>query len=99
MRALTSSVLHTDPRGTSPDISMIPAPVKAVTSAATWQSRLAFRPPGLSPVSPAMIRSRRSLPPGLSSREITHLDLAVAGTLPEDAHAHSRLGRAPPSTG
>ena len=39
MSALTSSVVHTDPRGTSPDISMIPAPLMPVTSAHTSQRR------------------------------------------------------------
>ena len=39
MRSLTASVVHTDPRGRSPDISMIPAPFVPVTSAHTSQSR------------------------------------------------------------
>ena len=40
-------MVHTEPRGTSPDISMIPAPVMPVTSAHTSQSRFvsSFRRP------------------------------------------------------
>ena len=59
MSALTSSVVHTEPRGTSPHISMIPAPVIPVTSAHTRQSR-AVSAPGSSPSNRATIRCRRS---------------------------------------
>ena len=59
MSALTSLVVHTEPRGTSPDISMIPAPVMPVTSAHTSHSRFvsSSEPP---PASRLRIRSRRS---------------------------------------
>ena len=39
MTSLTALVEHSEPRATSPDISMIPAPVIAVTSAPTSHSR------------------------------------------------------------
>ena len=44
MRSLTSSVVHTEPAGTSPDISMIPAPLMPATSAHTSHSLFVSSP-------------------------------------------------------
>src|ERR1700728_1401755 len=58
MMELTSLVVHTEPRGRSSDISMIPAPLIPVTSALTSHSRLAPSVP--SSTSRPRIRNRRS---------------------------------------
>jgi len=45
INALTSSTAHTDPTGTSSDMSMIQAPVTAVTSWDTSHSRAVVTSP------------------------------------------------------
>ena len=61
MSALTLLVVHTEPHGNSPDISMIPAPVMPVTSAHTSHNRLVSRSGAPWPTSRVSIRIRRSL--------------------------------------
>src|ERR1700733_9653865 len=64
MSWLTSSLTHSDPRGTSPDMSMTPAPFTPASSGITAHSREAVHelPPGDSSA-----RIRRSRSPGLSA--------------------------------
>src|ERR1700750_2120010 len=62
MTWLTSSVVHSDPRGTSPDMSMTPAPVTPASCGNTAHSRAADNP---SPPAPSSAKIRRSLSPGI----------------------------------
>ena len=76
MRALTLLELQMEPRATSPDMSMIPAPVMAMTSAHTSQSRA-----GPSPAAPVSSRARmrRSRAPAICSGPPTQRPIHTCG--------------------
>ena len=61
MRALTALLVHIEPRGTSPDINMTPAPFMPVTSALISQTRrVSTSAPSRFETSRETILSRRS---------------------------------------
>jgi len=61
---LTPSLVHNDPRGISPDISMTPAPVTPAIPGHTPHSRAADHP---CPPADNSAKIRSSLPPGISA--------------------------------